>query len=202
MRRILLIVVSALAYAACSEDATIVADGGADAGGDAASIDAAAPSDAKLDTGVPVSSGKACVPTCKVAGDCPTPTAGVAWTCENDLCRQVRCQSDADCKVAELPHCIQTTFARQCVPPACTGPGDCSKTCSLVSPGYKGCSDFKTSCTKSDECKEPDFPPGHTQCQDEYCGCVSDQGCQDTKGVLLGGTWKCVAWSPTWTRLP
>ena len=167
------------------------------------------PSDARSGDGKPATDvgggsakGSACVATCTTVADCPKGSTAFTYSCDGGRCIQHGCKADADCKVAILPHCIESSFATQCLPAGCDTKSACAggEDCQLIFPGYKGCISGPVACTGDSDCTNGSgtfFSPGHAQCQDGYCGCVSDSGCQTAKEPLLGGTWKCLPWSGT-----
>lgn len=148
--------------------------------------------------------GKACVATCTTGTDCPTASSGFTYTCSGGYCLQSWCTASADCKVSLFPDCVDSGFAKQCVPAACSGQCQSGNECRTIFPTYKGCVPTGTAvdCTTDTQCTPPDFSPGHTKCQQGYCGCESDAACQSAKtSAGLTGTWKCVPWSGTWKKL-
>jgi hypothetical protein len=160
----------------------------------------------KSDGTGPSAKGKVCIPTCTADTDCPSKGAtGFTYTCSGGICYQNWCSATTDCKVAIFPSCVESGFAKQCMPKSCNSAACGSgEDCEVIFPGYKGCvpTGIPVSCKANTDCVPPDFSPGQTQCQDGYCGCVSDQACQTAKtGAGLDGTWKCLSWSGTWKEL-
>jgi hypothetical protein len=199
--RILFCAALGLALASCSDDTGTKTDG-------STKIDGPAKSDGTLkpDGTAPSVKGSACIPSCTVDADCPTKGAtGFTYKCTGGLCFQNWCAASADCKVAIFPSCVESGFAKQCMPKGCNSAACANgEDCAVVFPGYKGCVPTGTpvSCKLDADCVPPNFSVGQTKCVDGYCGCESDAACQAAKtGAGLDGTWKCMAWSGTWKEL-
>jgi hypothetical protein len=133
-----------------------------------------------------------CEPTCAVASDCCSPTAGPTcpdsppnrWACEHGLCTYQGCDSDDECPNGR-PACLLVGEIRDCKLPCesaadCPGDQECIE--SLERTRYCSSPEPTWTCVSDDDLCETTGVCNH---ETGRCSCASDDDCGPNLGCRL-----------------